>query len=130
MSSEMSNELLITCAYCGHQHANEQDIIQEHILGCKKRPEYALLLKIEFLKDTGDLLLEALLTFAKAIASYDGGMTRVWEIYRAEKETWNSAKDVNAHELAEELQEHEEKEEKEAEGDKGGNNLTVPGGNS
>jgi len=77
--------------------------MQEHMLSCNKRPEYALLVKIELLKNTGDEIVEILHSFATAIATYDGGMTGVWEIYRAEVEKWVLIKNASAHELAESM---------------------------
>jgi hypothetical protein len=61
----------------------------------------------------GDEVLAVLHEFAKAIAAYDGGLTGVWEIYRAEQERWSIAKNTEATDLvaSEILREQKEKEE-------------------
>lgn len=99
-NSTPTPENLIYCAYCNDGHENTPEVIREHMLSCKERPEYALLVKTELLKNTGDELVNVLHQFAKAIGSFEGGMTSVWEIYRAEAEKWEIAKNVDANELA------------------------------
>lgn len=117
MSSTKTSEIpsKIYCAYCHDGHENTPEVIRRHMLSCKERPEYALLVKMELLKNTGDELLNVLHEFSKAIGNFEGGMTGVWEIYRAEAEKWELAKNVEAKELAktvklEDIKKDEEKD--------------------
>ena len=99
-NSTPTPENLIYCAYCQDGHENTPEVIRKHMLNCKERPEYALLVKIELLKHTGDETLVVLHEFAKAIGEFEGGMTGVWEIYRQVQESWTIAKNTDAAELA------------------------------
>lgn len=113
-NSTPTPENTIFCAYCLDEHENTPEVIRKHMLSCKERPEYALLVKIELLKQTGDEILIVLYEFAKAIGEFEGGMTGVWEIYRQVQESWTIAKNTDANELAEamNLKEGKENEEK------------------
>ena len=98
----MSNESR-TCAYCGEETDNSG--ISEHVLSCVERPEVGLLLKIQAIEVTGNVLLETIHRLVKALAEVEGMRTQVWEIYREAEQRWEGMKNMDALELAKAVRE-------------------------
>jgi len=90
----------ITCSYCGEKHPNTNEAICLHILLCEKRPELGLLLKIDILERTGDVLLRAIHGLVEVLSKVEGMRSKSWEIYHEANRYWNEAKESSASDLA------------------------------
>lgn len=102
---------LRTCAYCGEE--TDASSISEHVLNCTERPEVGLLLKIQALEVTGDVLLETIHRLVKALAEIEGMRSQAWRIYREAEQRWEGMKNMDAQELAKVAREdftHEQEE--------------------
>ena len=99
MTTTLNNDTA-TCMYCGKQISNTTESILEHIAICGKRPELQLIMKINVLEGTGDVLLETIHSVVKALADIEGMRSKSWEIYHLSKERWEEAKQSTVEDLA------------------------------
>ena len=92
------NDQMPTCAYCGLQ--TEKSAISAHIRNCKKRPEVGLLVKMQIMREAGDVLLNTIYSLVQALAEIEGMRSKSWEIYRTAKETWEEVKNLTPEDIA------------------------------
>jgi len=111
-----SKDDMATCMYCGEQISNTTESILKHITVCEKRPELQLIMKINILEGTGDVLLETIHSVVKALAEIEGMRSKSWEIYHLAKEKWEEVKQLTPEEMLETVQEELEKIENEQKG--------------
>ena len=90
---------MATCMYCGEQLSSTTESILEHITVCAKRPELQLIMKINVLEGTGDVLLETIHSVVKALADIEGMRSKSWEIYHLAKEKWEEVKQLAPEEM-------------------------------
>lgn len=93
------SEGTISCAYCGEESVRTVEDTLVHILECPKRPEHALLVKIDILETAGDVLLETIHSLVKALAGLEGMRSKSWEVYRFAKEKWEEVKNISVVDL-------------------------------